>query len=117
MILSNFAVPIGLEDIQWRLYIIFLGWIMVEFAGVYFVFPETKGPTLEEIALIFDAPGARFRNIEAGHAKQEVEHINWFDRGDPTLFMLEQPALEEEVVHVQDYVLIEMLSVNDNSCW
>ncbi|CEL04900.1 Putative Lactose permease [Aspergillus calidoustus] len=76
MILSTFAVPIGLEDIQWRLYIIFVVWIMVEFAGVYFIFPETKGPTLEEIASIFDAPGARFRNVEAGQAKREVEHIS-----------------------------------------
>ncbi|KAL2802466.1 major facilitator superfamily domain-containing protein [Aspergillus granulosus] len=76
MILSTFAVPIGLEDIQWRLYIIFVGWIMVEFAGVYFIFTETKGPTLEEIASIFDAPGARFRNVEAGWRKQVAEHIN-----------------------------------------
>lgn len=76
MILSTFAVSIGLEDIQWRLYIIFVVWIMIEFAGVYFIFPETRGPTLEQIAAIFDAPGARFRNMEAGQAKQDVEHIN-----------------------------------------
>ncbi|KAL4931102.1 sugar transporter [Aspergillus undulatus] len=60
MILSTFAVPIGLEDIQWRLYIIFVAWVVVEFAGVYLVFPETKGPSLEEIAHIFDKPDANF---------------------------------------------------------
>jgi hypothetical protein len=49
---------------------------LVEFAGVYFVFPETKGPTLEEIASIFDAPGARFSNVEVGQLKREVEYIN-----------------------------------------
>ncbi|SPO00779.1 related to hexose transporter protein [Cephalotrichum gorgonifer] len=54
MILSNFAVPVGLENIQWRLYPIFVAWVMVEFAGVWFLFPETKGPSLEEIAWIFD---------------------------------------------------------------
>jgi sugar porter (SP) family MFS transporter len=59
MILSNFAVPVGLENIQWRLYPIFVAWIMVEFAGVWFLFPETKGPTLEEIACIFDKPAAK----------------------------------------------------------
>lgn len=56
MILSTFAVPVGLQDISWRLYIVFVVWIIIEFAGVYFLFPETKGPSLEEIALIFDGP-------------------------------------------------------------
>lgn len=54
IILSNFAVPAGLEDIKWRLYPIFVAWVMVEFAVVWFLFPETKGPSLEEIAHIFD---------------------------------------------------------------
>ncbi|OAG09779.1 general substrate transporter, partial [Paraphaeosphaeria sporulosa] len=54
MILSTFAVPVGLENISWHLYIIFVVWVMVEFVGVWFLFPETKGPSLEEIALIFD---------------------------------------------------------------
>ncbi|KAL2202832.1 general substrate transporter [Sarocladium strictum] len=59
MILSQFAVPIGLEDIQWRLYPIFVGWIIVEWVVLYFLFPETKGPSLEDIAYIFDGPPAR----------------------------------------------------------
>ncbi|KAJ5374236.1 general substrate transporter [Penicillium concentricum] len=58
MMLSTFTVPIGLENIAWRFYIIFVIWVMVEFVGVYFMFPETKGPSLEEIAFIFDGPGA-----------------------------------------------------------
>ncbi|KAM0323614.1 hypothetical protein ACHAPQ_008601 [Fusarium lateritium] len=58
MMLSTFTVPIGLEDINWRFYIIFVVWVMIEFIGVWFVFPETKGPSLEEIACIFDGPDA-----------------------------------------------------------
>jgi hypothetical protein len=42
MILSNFAVPVGLEDIHWRLYIIFVVWIIVEFLGVFLLFPEKR---------------------------------------------------------------------------
>ncbi|KAF5603808.1 general substrate transporter [Fusarium subglutinans] len=56
MMLSTFVVPIGLGDITWKFYIIFVVWVMVEFVGVYLVFPETKGPSLEEIAWIFDGP-------------------------------------------------------------
>ena len=66
MILSNFAVPVGLEDIKWRLYPIFVAWVMVEFIVVWFVFPETKGPSLEEIALIFDgAPEGKMDSEKA----------------------------------------------------
>lgn len=70
MILSNFAVPVGLQDIQWRLYIIFVVWIMVEFAGVYVLFPETKGPSLEDIALIFDGPRAKDIEARLSHEKE-----------------------------------------------
>lgn len=74
MMLSTFTVPIGLEDITWKFYIIFVGWVVVEFLGVYFLFPETKGPSLEEIAFIFDGPAAEA--VEQGKATQYVqEHI------------------------------------------
>ncbi|UZP36718.1 hypothetical protein NXS19_004534 [Fusarium pseudograminearum] len=56
MMLSTFTVPIGLGNITWRFYIIFIAWVMIEFVGVWLVFPETKGPSLEEIAYIFDGP-------------------------------------------------------------
>jgi sugar porter (SP) family MFS transporter len=70
MILSNFAVPVGLKDIQWRLYPIFVAWIVVELAGVYCLFPETKGPTLEEIADIFDGP---HRKLDMSEKKTDIE--------------------------------------------
>ncbi|KLU85835.1 hypothetical protein MAPG_04855 [Magnaporthiopsis poae ATCC 64411] len=60
MILSTFAVPVGLESIQWRLYTVFIAWMVIEFVVVYLVFPETKGYSLEEIADIFNP-----RNDEA----------------------------------------------------
>ncbi|KAJ5400504.1 hypothetical protein N7465_010993 [Penicillium sp. CMV-2018d] len=78
MMLSTFTVPIGLENISWRFYIIFVGWVMVEFAGIYFVFPETKGPSLEDIAIIFDGPVAGVRNAadvpDMDKAAFHVEH-------------------------------------------
>ncbi|KAH8666057.1 general substrate transporter [Tricladium varicosporioides] len=54
IMLSVFAVPVGLDSIAWRFYIIFVIWVMIEFIVVYLVFPETKGSTLEGIVLIFD---------------------------------------------------------------
>ena len=58
MILSTFTVPIGLENLKWKFYIIFVIWVAIEFVVVYFLFPETKGPSLEDIAYIFDGPQA-----------------------------------------------------------
>ncbi|KAL4778284.1 sugar transporter [Aspergillus varians] len=55
---STFAIPVGLDGIGWKLYPIFMGWVVVEWVVVWFTFPETKGPTLEEIAVIFDGPKA-----------------------------------------------------------
>ncbi|KAH7361146.1 hexose transporter protein [Pyrenochaeta sp. MPI-SDFR-AT-0127] len=43
---------------HWNLALFYTIWITVEFTWVYFVYPETKGPTLEEIARIFDGSDA-----------------------------------------------------------
>ncbi|KUL86934.1 hypothetical protein ZTR_05287 [Talaromyces verruculosus] len=77
MILSTFAVPIGLENINWRFYTIFVVWVVVEFIGVYLMFPETKGPTLEDIAYIFDGPKAKpSEKLEDGEVEAKIDHIH-----------------------------------------
>ncbi|KAH6970313.1 general substrate transporter [Fusarium avenaceum] len=76
MILSNFTIPVGLQDIQWRLYIIFVIWIMIEIASVYMLFPETKGPSLEDIAIIFDGPRAKDVEAHLSREKQTVAEVN-----------------------------------------
>ncbi|KAF0638896.1 hypothetical protein FPSE5266_05713 [Fusarium pseudograminearum] len=68
--LSTFTVPIGLGNITWRFYIIFIAWVMIEFVGVWLVFPETKGPSLEEIAYIFDGPQG-----VVGHAAEVMVEV------------------------------------------
>lgn len=57
-ILSTYTTPIGLENLAWKYYLIWLPWVMIEFAGVWFLFPETKGPSLEEMAILFDGEKA-----------------------------------------------------------
>lgn len=41
---STFAIPVGLENMAWKFYIIFIPWALFEILVLYFVFPETKGP-------------------------------------------------------------------------
>lgn len=56
--LVSFVNPIGLENIGWKYYLLF-SVLLVIFLGItYFLFPETKGHTLEEISVLFDGPQA-----------------------------------------------------------
>jgi hypothetical protein len=47
-------------------------WDVVEAIWVYFAFPETKGPTLEEIAKIFDGEDA-IAHIDMAQTEKEIQ--------------------------------------------
>lgn len=47
---TTFVNPIGLEDVGWKYLISYCCWLAFEVAFVYFMFPETFGRTLEELA-------------------------------------------------------------------
>jgi hypothetical protein len=50
----NYINPIGLQNISWRYYIIQTIFVAVLLVIIWFTFVETKGLTLEEIAIKFD---------------------------------------------------------------
>lgn len=54
LIIGQFVNPIAMKDIGWHYYIVFCCLLGILFAIIWFMFPETKGHTLEEIAQIFD---------------------------------------------------------------
>jgi hypothetical protein len=47
MLVNQFAYPIALEKIQWRLYIVFACWCPIQAFLVWVFIPETKNRTLE----------------------------------------------------------------------
>jgi MFS family permease len=47
---TTFINPIGMENIQWRWLIFYCAWLGFENVFIYFMFPETFGRTLEELA-------------------------------------------------------------------
>jgi len=53
-------------------------WIFVELTFVYFFYVETRGPTLEELAKIFDGENAEVAHLDMNTVEKEVH-----DGSDP----------------------------------
>lgn len=66
---NQYVNPIGLANIRWKYYIVYIVILAFECFIAYGWFVETKGRALEEIAVIFDGEQADVVNV----AKSEVE--------------------------------------------
>lgn len=64
LIISSFCNPIGIDNLDWKYYIVYCVFLVGILTTVYFYFPETKGYTLEEIAVIFDGDQADPRQAQ-----------------------------------------------------
>jgi hypothetical protein len=51
-------------------------WLLFEVVFVFFLFVETRGPTLEEIAKIFDGEDAEVAHIEIDGAEGVAEKFD-----------------------------------------
>jgi MFS family permease len=69
LILGQFMNPRALDGIGWKYYIVFCVLLGIFFILVWFLFPETKGRTLEEIAEIFDG-----KPLESTQTPLKVDH-------------------------------------------
>ncbi len=52
---NQFVNPIGLSNIGWKFYIVYVVWLACESVIIVVGYPETKGPTLEELAISKDS--------------------------------------------------------------
>lgn len=65
LIVGQLANPVAMASIGWRYYILFCCLNVVFLTVVWFIFPETKGKSLEEIASVFEeVPGASLVDSE-----------------------------------------------------
>lgn len=62
---NQFVNPIGLDSIQWRFYLVYVIWLGVETVVIFLLYPETKGPSLEEVAMVMDRD-AKVETLERG---------------------------------------------------
>lgn len=71
MVVNTYGISVGIEKIGWKLYLVYIGWIVVELVVIYFFFVETAGKTLEELAVIFNAKNPVKKSLEK--TKVEVD--------------------------------------------
>ncbi|KAF2134182.1 MFS lactose permease-like protein [Dothidotthia symphoricarpi CBS 119687] len=64
MVVNTYGISVGMEKIGWKLYLVFIGWIVVEIVVIFFFFVETAGKTLEELKEIFEAPSPRNASLK-----------------------------------------------------
>lgn len=87
---NQYVNPIAFDALAWKFYFVYVACLAMFFFIIYFLFPETKGRTLEEIAVVFDGPTAATslgrlsavdydKEIETyklkSSSKAEVEHV------------------------------------------
>lgn len=83
---NNYVNVIAMDAIQWKYYIVWCVWLLVQIGIVYFFFPETHGLELEEIAQIFGDDVSNIKlagniavqentlmHVESGKAKVSVD--------------------------------------------
>lgn len=64
MVVNTYGISVGIEKIGWKLYLVYIGWICIELAIIYFFFVETAGKTLEELGDIFSASNPRNASLQ-----------------------------------------------------
>ena len=64
---NTFVNPIAIEAIEWKLYIVYVVWLAIETAIIYVLYPETKGPALEELSRLFED------NDPLSHGKMDLQ--------------------------------------------
>ncbi|GIK01960.1 hypothetical protein Aspvir_006003 [Aspergillus viridinutans] len=78
IMVNTYGVSIGISEIGWKLYLVYIIWIVVEMVIIYFFFVETAGKTLEELREVFEAKNPRKASVQNlkkmnGHLVQAKE--------------------------------------------
>ena len=69
---SNYVNPVALENIKWKYYLCYIIWLAIQSVVVYFFYIETKGHSLENIAVCFDGDDAKVGGRAATSKAREM---------------------------------------------
>lgn len=70
---NTFVNPIGLSNLGWKFYIVYVVWLAIETITIFFVYVETKGPSLEELAVLFEGRDAKVGQLNVGKTGNATE--------------------------------------------
>jgi len=85
--INQYVNPLGFDHLHptWKLYTIYACWIFLELVFVTVFYVETRGPTLEEVAKIFDGDDAEVAHVDievveknvmtSGYEKDDNVHV------------------------------------------
>ncbi|KAJ6092599.1 general substrate transporter, partial [Penicillium sp. IBT 16267x] len=73
-VFSQWVNPLGIESLHWKFYFVYIAVLVLECLIIFFFFPETQGPTLEEISVIFDGDESAAGIAQAMAHEKFVEH-------------------------------------------
>lgn len=78
LVFNQLINPIAFESISWKYYFVFLVVLIIVLVTVWTTYPETRGRSLEEIAVIFDGEGASVTGVVVKSEEKEqtakIEH-------------------------------------------
>ncbi|MCJ1310643.1 hypothetical protein MMC25_004308 [Agyrium rufum] len=91
LVFNQYINPIGLAHLvpHWKFYAIYCVWICFELIFIIFLYVETKGPTLEEIAKIFDGPDAEVGEVDF----DSTDHISEEEEKKPGVVYVEEKGV------------------------
>ncbi|KAI5837878.1 general substrate transporter [Morchella snyderi] len=76
---NQYATPVGLGDVKWKFYFLYIAWDTFQALFIYFFYVETKDRTLEELNEIFEAPFPKAASLKktvvAVEGKQGITNI------------------------------------------
>lgn len=81
MLVMQFGIPVALKNIAWKTYIVFCVWCFIQSGILYFLVPETKNRTLEELDHIF-ASDSPVKTSKQRKTYEVDEHANVINVGD-----------------------------------
>ncbi|KAJ7264115.1 hexose transporter [Mycena haematopus] len=74
LIFNQYVNPIALANIDWKYYIVYCVWLVVEGVFLWFYVVETKNRTLEETATLFDGEQLTEQIVQTAAANAGVMH-------------------------------------------
>lgn len=78
---GNETNPIAWANIKqhWGFEAFYTIWIFIELTFVYFFYVETRGPTLEELAKVFDGENAEVAHVDMEQVLKEEAHAQHYE--------------------------------------